>query len=180
MTGMVNVLRACPRHYHIPPSGAIDPHQFFRFFEPPGPPPPLEVALKTPKTPISRALGAHRAPNGAHNAFTVQSDLVGKRFAQNGLYNRETPIFCLLGLFWASRSRNICPRPSAHPRTSKSRIAAFGGRTVESGCKTKVAEAYCGSNEPPLAPRLPRGAELRPIWLGGGGYTGAPPPDAKT
>ena len=59
------------------------------------------------------------------------------------------------------REISLSPRP---PKPSKSRTAVAGGRRVESAKPVKVAQVECGSDEPPLARKIPQtgGAELRP------------------
>ena len=52
--------------------------------------------------------------------------------------------------------------PPDPPKTSKSQIAAAGGRTIGSRESTKVAQCERASDEPKIPQKLPGGAELRP------------------
>ena len=66
------------------------------------------------------------------------------------------------GHFGPPTGPEISLSPSDPPKTSKSRIAAAGGRTIGSRESTKVAQCERASDEPKIPQKLPGGAELRP------------------
>ena len=67
-----------------------------------------------------------------------------------------------LARFGRRTGRRIFSKAPRHPKTSKSRIAAAGGRTIVSRGCTKVAQLERASDEPIFLPKIPGGAELRP------------------
>ena len=70
-----------------------------------GPQPP-------PKRAISQAPGTHGTQTGfSGSAFSMQSNLVGGRFTQNGPQDRENPLFGVFGPFGAPDGRKIYLSP---------------------------------------------------------------------
>ena len=75
------------------------------------------------------------------SAFSMRSNLVGGRFAQNG----PQDFFSAFGPFRAPGGHEISPSPPDPQKSSKSRIATAGGRTIESAKCTTVARRGRGS-----------------------------------
>ena len=145
----------------------FDPqHREISFFRIPA---PLDPRQNGPRQPPERPYLGPQGHIGPQTGFTapavsVRSNLVGRRFTQNGPQDWENPLLWRLRpVSGPAQPQNFYkfPRP---PKISKSRIAAVGGRTIKSakGAKVaKVAQHERGSAEPKIGWKLPGGAELR-------------------
>ena len=115
-------------------------------------PPPWKWPSGPPQTAISQAPGANRAHCvRIHCAI----EFGGQAFRPKQPLRPGKSIFLpLWPVLRPGRPQSSSVSLSPAPKTGKSRIADAGSPTVENGCRTKVAQTCCGSNEPPLAPQL--------------------------
>ena len=129
----------------------------------PSPPDEMAPGPLPPERPYHGPQG-HMGPQTGFSgsAFSMRTTLVGGHLAQNSPQDRENPLF---GVFAPFRAPNGAAKTSLSPdppKTSESRIAAAGGRTIGSCDRTKVAQRKRVSDEPRISSTLPGGAELRP------------------
>ena len=94
------------------------------------------------------------------SAFSMQTNLVGGRLAQNGPQDQENPLLGVFGLFRGPGGRKISlgpPDPSKNQQT-----ANFSGETNQRRRSKKVAQRERGSDELKNPRKLASGAELGP------------------